>query len=85
MKNMYSIFDLKARIWSNPFVAPNDMIATREFGRVVNEPGNAIHDNPEDFELHVIAAWDETSGVVAPLKETQFLHPATHLRKFDAV
>lgn len=85
MKNMYSIFDLKARIWSNPFVAANDLIAQREFGRVANEPGNQIYDNPEDFELHVIAAWDEVSGIVAPLKETQFLNHASALKKFQQI
>lgn len=85
MKTMYSIFDAKSRIWSNPFVAPNDLIATREFGRVVNEPGNAIHDNPEDFELHAIAAWDEEAGLLAPLPETQYLHHATALKKFQGI
>jgi len=67
MVSCYSIFDLKALVYSNPFYAPNNAVATRLFKQAANDPQSHIHANPEDYVLVFVGNFDEHTGqLVAP-------------------
>ena len=67
-KPLYALRDDKAKLFNPPFTAPNDQVATRQFGDVVTsrEP-NLITAHPGDFSLHFIGSFNETTGVLTPV------------------
>lgn len=81
MKGIYSCFDSKAAIYSAPFFSPNDMTAVRDFARVVADPNTTIHHAPEDFTLHNIGAFDDTTGEIVPSKAKAVITASAVLAK----
>jgi len=60
--NVYSIFDNKSKIFSQPWVAINDAVAIRSFSGFANDPGSQICRNAEDFSLHRLCTFDDNLG-----------------------
>lgn len=65
-KFMYSLYDLKAKLYSNPFYQLSDVLAMRDLARAVNAADSEIAANPEDFVLFVVARFDDETGVIEP-------------------
>lgn len=61
---VYSLFDLKAAVYSTPFFMPNDSMAVRSFSDLVNDKQTMVNRHPEDFILHGIGQFDDEKGVV---------------------
>lgn len=66
---VFSVFDSKAKVYSQPFYSINAGVAVRSFTDLVNDPGSSVHRYPEDFTLFQIATFDDARGVVVPLPE----------------
>lgn len=61
--NAYSIYDSKAKAFSQPFFTANHQIAERSFSALVSEKGtNNVAKFPEDFSLHYIGQFDDETG-----------------------
>lgn len=61
--NLYSIRDLKLDTYDLPWAQQNDEAAKRLFKRMLeNIP--LMKDNPQDFDLHLIGHYDDTSALV---------------------
>lgn len=53
---LVSLFDSKAKTWSNPHVCQNKAAALREFGMLVNDGGRTlVAQHPADFDLFEVA------------------------------
>lgn len=68
MKNpMYSILDLKAAAFLQPFTVVNAAVARRSIAGAVNNREHMFGQVPEDFAMYHIADFDEATGVITPL------------------
>lgn len=62
--SLYSVFDVKLGAYGRPFVSPNDDVACRSFGLIVNEEGSQVNSNPQDFTLFHVGDFDDTDGSI---------------------
>lgn len=61
---MYSIRDIKADVYRQPFFARNDVDAVRMVSAMVNEAGNQLNMYPDDFSLLAIAEFNDENAAV---------------------
>lgn len=62
---LYSIYDLKAQTYAPPFVARNDEVAVRMILEACRDARIPLAQYPADFQLRVVASWDDEKAVVA--------------------
>lgn len=60
--NIYSIYDVKAKAYINPFLLPNDQMAIRTFSDCVNDVNHQFNKNPDDYILYKLSEFDNISG-----------------------
>lgn len=63
---MFSVFDMKAAVYSAPFFMPREEMAIRAFADGVNDgrdPNNNWAKHPEDFSLFYIGEFDDELAV----------------------
>lgn len=68
---MFSVFDVKAACYGQPFFMPREEMAVRAFADGVNEdrnPNNNWAKHPEDFTLFLVGEFDDE---LAQLKSVQ--------------
>lgn len=70
MKNLYSIYDQKTRIFDAPFLSETDQAAQRMFERISNNVP-VIKDNPSDFDLYYVGTFDGEDGQLKPTNTVQ--------------
>lgn len=60
-----SVFDSAVQTYGQPIVMPAVGAALRSFTDEVNRPGdqNPLHNHPEDFELRLLAMFDDETGI----------------------
>lgn len=61
---VFSILDTKAGVFSTPFFQVNDAVAVRSFKDAVNDPTHTFYRNAEDYELHRLGDFDDSTGLV---------------------
>lgn len=66
---LFSVYDSKAKVYSNPFVAGQKGSALRSFQDVSKDKTHPIGKHPEDYALYQIGEWDDDKGIVTA---TQF-------------
>lgn len=62
--NVYSVFDVKAAVYANPFYMPNDAVAVRGFVGAVNSPESMLYKHPEDYMLYRLGTFDDSIGLM---------------------
>lgn len=62
LKGLYSIYDKKAEMYSEPKPAPTDGVFTRMVTDMLREGNNQIANHPEDFEILCVGEWNEITG-----------------------
>lgn len=67
--NVFTVFDSKAKLHLTPFFLRSIAEAVRAFGDLANDKEHAFGKHPEDYLLVNIGEYDETGGVLVPLKE----------------
>lgn len=60
--NWYSIFDAKARCYSQPFLSYNDEVALRSFVALANDTQSQVGAFSDDFTLYRIGFFDDQVG-----------------------
>lgn len=63
-KYLYSIFDKRAGMFMDLFVAVRDEVAMRDFAKACSVDGSALSDFAEDYSLRCLGWMDLESGVV---------------------
>lgn len=64
---LFSVYDSKAGVFSQPFVQANVDVAKRAFRSAAVTPGHHISDFPDDMSLIEIGVFDDATGVVSPI------------------
>lgn len=65
-QNIYSIYDSKAQAYLPIWLAPNDLVAQRMFGDLVEDGQSNPSKHPEDFTLFRLGSFDPDQGVINP-------------------
>lgn len=82
----YSVRDSKTELFHLPFFTQTHGDAERSFSATVNNPQTTINQFPEDFDLWHIGEYDQTTGIMVPLKTpTHIAKAISALRKKEAV
>lgn len=79
-RQMYSIFDKQSGMWCIPYCQATDALGQREFSRIINEPNNVLHDNPEDFDLYYVGFFDDEHGIYES-EEKRFVCTGVQVKK----
>lgn len=78
---VFSIFDEKAQVYSNPFFMPHVGQASRSFGDLVSDTSTQVCKHPEDFKLYQLAEYDDVSGHFDSLKVPLFICNASDFKE----
>ena len=62
IKQIYSIYDSKAEVYSPTFTANNNGDAIRAFQNDIQKGQSMLATNPEDFTLFHLGEWDDEKG-----------------------
>ena len=76
---VFTVYDVKAKLHLQPFFMRSIPEAVRAFGDLANDEGHQFGKHPEDYTLVQIGDYDETSGLIDPLKEPVVLVRAEQL------
>lgn len=57
-----SLYDNKAGIYSSPILYRSKADFIRNIQTVAKEPQSMLHKHPADYELYIMAEWDENNG-----------------------
>lgn len=68
--NVYSVYDRVAGSYGEPFVAPNDGVASRRFNFVMAKSELIA----EDCELYQVGKYDPETGTLQGLEKPKFLY-----------
>jgi len=64
---MFSVYDVKAEVYSQPITAPTINTMGRILGDVLAEGSHAYAKHPEDYVLFHLGEFDDSTGQVDPL------------------
>lgn len=68
---IFVIKDTKANIYHTPFFNRSNEVAMRMVGATANDESSLLNQYPQDYELQCIGHFDDTSGKILPLDETE--------------
>lgn len=65
---LYSVYDIKAKLWSTPITFDSDEAMEQYLSVLVNTHGNGhYHLYPEDFVVYKLGYWNEETGEFLPV------------------
>ncbi|QXP44291.1 MAG: nonstructural protein [Arizlama microvirus] len=73
---VFSIFDVKAKVYSNPFFMPHSGQAMRAFGDLVRDEKTEVNRHPEDYSLYQVGEYDDNVGCFLKFDYPVFLNKA---------
>ncbi len=76
---VFSIYDLKAQLYSSPSFMSTRAQAIRAFIDEAKKPDSKVALHPEDYRLYYIGTYEDETGTLCPEKENEDLGLAQHL------
>jgi len=70
---MYSVYDIKSKIYHPPTLCHNTGHATRMFTSIFSKPGSVMNEFPHDFQIFEIGAFDDQTSVIETLVNPTFV------------
>lgn len=77
----FSIYDLKAKSYGQPFYAVNADVARRIVAEVVNDPQSQLCQYSSDFRLFEVGTFDSSTGVPLSYDNPIFVCECSDLRQ----
>lgn len=78
---MYSVYDVKTRLYQIPFPAFNDGDAIRRMSDEVNLKDCPVARHPEDYLLFVLGEYDDQNGKLSPFESPEQVIAFSELKK----
>nr|WAE43438.1 MAG: nonstructural protein [Microviridae sp.] len=78
---VFSILDLKASAFSQPFVSAGKGTALRSFEQLVNDGKSLVCQYPGDFTLMHLGAFDDSTGTFINLSAPSIVCSASELKR----
>lgn len=79
--SMFSIFDVKARTYSQPHSSANVATALREVAAAMQNPDHPFSRFPDDYALFYVGEFDDESGAITPGHDCVLLAGTFHKLK----
>lgn len=85
MQGVFSVYDMAAKRYLDPFFAPTMEFAIRGFREACETPGHQFGKFPEDYVLYQLGEFDPETGQISgvnPVKmvnAASFTKPMTHI------
>lgn len=76
---IFTVRDLKAATYGQPFALANRNVAMRTFQTWVANPDSFFAKFPHDFELFEIGAFDQATGLLIPFEMPDYVGRASEL------
>jgi len=76
IKKMFSVFDIKAAVFSSPFVSIRNETAIRDFNNACADPDSMLSKNPGDYSLYELGEFDDTTGFITPANPIKMISTA---------
>lgn len=83
--HLFSIRDLKAEAYNDPFYAPTTAVALRLFETNVKDPNSDLAKYPADYRLYEVGSFNRETGELAMLETPRDLGLATDFVPEDNV
>jgi len=82
---IYSVRDIKVGSFEKPMFVKHEQEIIRSLTTVVNQKNSQviISQYPEDFELHYLGEYDDSTGKFNLMANSQFILTTDSLRKVD--
>lgn len=77
----YSIFDMKAGIFGQPFFSVNHATALRQFTILARDGTSVISKSPGDFALYLLGSFNDEGGELEGLGQATFVINATSVQE----
>jgi len=74
---IFSVYDIKAQIFSRPMYLTHKGEAIRAFQDTVKDQNTMIAKHSEDYKLYKLGTFDETTGKFESLEVPEFMNNAT--------
>lgn len=81
MQKLFSIYDKKGQVYSNPSFFPNKSVALRALGELVNDGQSSVSKYPNDFNVWVVGEWDDQKGELNAYKKLELLEECINMKK----
>lgn len=67
VRRMYSIYDRRTKMWLPPMTYVNDAHVRRDVRSQISRArdGDMLAQFPEDYEIHYLGEFDDSSGIIA--------------------
>lgn len=62
IRKAFSIYDSKAKVFSNPFFMSEEGEALRDFIDLANDPNTRVFKHPEDFILYKVGTYNDSDA-----------------------
>lgn len=72
MKNIYSIYDEKAKVFLVPFFTENDLTAARLLTSAAVDKNSFLGQYPKDYKVYKIGQFDEETGYILPADKPDY-------------
>lgn len=69
--NVYSVKDVKSKLFANPFIQKTNGTAVRSFGTACEDPSTDLNKYPTDFSLYHIGTFNPDTGEITQDKIEQ--------------
>ena len=79
---IYSVFDVQAEAFGQPFFMQTDGIALRSFNEAAQNPQTEISKYPDDYVLYNIGTYDDDTGIITPQTPKRLHSASTALKMF---
>lgn len=68
MRGVFSMYDKKTKVFSDPHCYRTIEEARRSFGQAAQDEKTLINKHPDDFELYFVGTFNEENGYYQPLE-----------------
>lgn len=79
-KGIFTVYDMKANAYGNPFFMVNDKVAMRAFEQAANDATTEIFKFPSDFNLTQLGWFDDFDGSFETFNQPQILAWASQFK-----
>lgn len=73
VQRVFSVFDIKGKAYLRPFFMLHNGEAMRQFGDAVVDEKTQFNKHPEDYQLFLLAEYDDNTGNFVSKDHPEFL------------
>lgn len=80
-KFIFSVYDMKSKVFSIPFFSVNQATALRDFERACRDVNSDLNAFPNDFSLYELGSFDDNTGLISTHTQPDYLALAAQFKE----